>query len=216
MRRLLLLGLVLFCMVGVVAAYSVNQQMELSLQLQYFDGVSVQNVTSSACILSIYNQFTHLPVFTNQPMVGGDLQYYYFTPSQAGQYTASFICIYNNESAVYSQDFLVSQVTPSVTQGLAGGTIAAPITGQVVVSPSNVSAPVPLTPQSALGQFYLGIFWFTVVYFLLLFLLLLIVGAGAKDSSPVVVTFLIGMLLYIAIVVFGYFNISSIIRFLKV
>jgi hypothetical protein len=100
-------------------AYEVNKPLTVQVKFQYDDGLSVVDVVTQSCDISVYfqaSQGNFTPVVIGAPMSGGSYHVFVFTPQFVGDYVLSVECSYGNESAVYNE---VVRITPLL--GVVGG-----------------------------------------------------------------------------------------------
>jgi hypothetical protein len=117
MKKAILLGLMLILCVSFISAYTVNQPLDIQIKLQYDNGVTLTDITSSACIISIYFHGNNSLLVRDQSMIAGSYHSYSFTPVSTGDYTVNVKCDYNNESAIYVEDIVIEPPSSSVSSG---------------------------------------------------------------------------------------------------
>ena len=101
-------------------AYEVNRPLDIQVKLQYDNGMTLTDVVSQACIISIYNQGTSSLVVRDANMTAGSYHDYSFTPTSTGDYVLSVKCDHNNESASYHETITIM---PQTTSGGSGGQV---------------------------------------------------------------------------------------------
>ena len=106
--------LFLFLLFGVVSVFGhdVGGPIDVRVSLSFDDGVNLVPVNVSACIGSVYfvEGSDLLLRDVSLSVSGSGLHNFTFVPMSLGSYVVSVSCSYNNESAVYHEEILVSEV----------------------------------------------------------------------------------------------------------
>ena len=138
----------LVCMIGVANAYEVNQPLNVQAKLQYDNGVSLVDVTSSACIMSVFFHGNENLIVRDANMIpAGGYHEYSFTPNYTGIYTINVKCDYAGEQATFYEDV---DITTQLVEPSGGGVGSQTLNLNAMIQPDKLNYVVNLKGDTRL------------------------------------------------------------------
>jgi hypothetical protein len=123
-KKAWMIGLFVLLLVSSVSAYQVNQPLNVQAKLQYDNGLTLVDVNSQACIMSVFDHANNSLVVRDKNMTpAGGYHSYSFIPSDVGTYTINVKCVFNSEEAVYYEDVEIVQLTNEPSGGGVGSQV---------------------------------------------------------------------------------------------